>query len=194
MPDYLDLLRRRAAGQRTHTGTLRLLVDDETHASASEQLAELEPRLAKAQADLDMAMMNRDRGSEAPQRMNSISPVKAAQDALDEVQRRIAEARRAAAECFVTLHLSAPTGAEVAAATADGTDDDHVYPALVRSCLLRVTDHEGVDLPELTPDVIAEALPNLPFPVYAEVKRWFDKSVNPVDFPTLPASSGATLG
>ncbi len=187
MPDYLELLRRRAKADTATLGTIHLLVDVEGHAEAVQRTIEARRAVAAAKAAIDMADLADARGDKTPQRLNSTPPRQRLEQALDEARNKHAEAVRAEQETFITLHVAHPTTEDLTA-VSDDTDRTKFYPELLRRCMRHATDHDGNRLDELTPDVVADALPSLPHSVFAGVMRWFDDAAKPVDYPTLPAS------
>lgn len=183
MPNYLDLVRKRIAGEnRGPAATATILVDHEQHLplrkvwEQARQAREIaEARLAEAQAA----------GGGGKRRMNQPSPSKQAADDLAEALQGEKLALAAVRGCFLTVHFSAPTPAEGAMIrAASGDDMDAMYDALTRACLVKVTDHNGDAVEEITGDILADFLQASPVGERAKVIRALDSAVAAVDYPT----------
>ena len=185
MPNYLDLLTRRDPAQRPTT-PVRLLVDADTYPTAHQAWQAATDAVAVADRRLTDA---RETDKTPPRRMNQASPVKQAELGLFEARETETETRHAVEACFLTAHLAAPTSRQLTQAAADtGDDQPGLYDRLLRVCCVRVTDHDGTEIPEITGDILADWMQTAPVGERMKIVRALDEAVSPIDYPTPPAS------
>lgn len=182
MPNYLDLLTKRAKAENGAVGEVRFLADTERHAELNRAWGDASRKAHSLRAGVEQLQAAAELGTLPKQKMNAKSPIAVAEERAAKAEAEAQKLKTEVQRCFLIAKLRKPTQAEIQAAT-NTTGDGDIYDHLIRSQLVAVTTIDGEAVPEITADILISFLAAAPAGVRLTVTRWIDESVQPVDYP-----------
>lgn len=180
MPDYLDLLTRRAKAENGAVGEVRFLADTERHAELNRAWGDATRKVHSLRAGVEQLQAAAELGTLPKQKMNAKSPIKVAEERADAAQQEADELKRQVQECFLVARFRAPNQAEIQKATSA---DGDIYDNLIETQLVEVATISGEPVKEITAPILVNFLNTAPAGVRLTITRWFDEAVQPVDYP-----------
>ncbi len=182
---YLSLMKKRIAdGSAGSSKAVKLCLDVNTYnerrtvwedAKKESQAARIRHAAVKAQ---------RENGNASTGKLNAEDPIKIAAKEMDAAEKAAAKAKAALQETFITVHIKGLGKPELIAIGIETDGDNDAWTRVVLNrALLKVEDHKGGLVPDITADVLTDFISTAPAGDWTKLANTIDEASAGVDFP-----------